>query len=363
VRAFEPAGRVTTIVLPARPAPVAACLSAPEVRRALWRIYLPGFRRYMSDAAGDARWQRLDLERVPVCEWTVMADAVTAALLLRACGVTPSPGCALLFETLIGGALEAADPQLTMRALLAAAMGRDRRARQLFGRLATMTCGCTSTMDLGWMLAAVCRYEMTAGENGRVARCAGELAGRLLANQDPSSGLFFAEDGSDGLLPAHSDATLASQASAIAGLAAFAEVSGDREIAERAARCADRLCLMQGSQGQWWSRYDVPDGVVAERYPVCVRHQDGTMPAALGALQRALGERRYDRAVAKGLEWAGGGNEAGECLIDERRGTVSGAIGRLGSTCDVHREMDVRQPACFVMATLSDPLWSAQVAV
>jgi hypothetical protein len=248
-------------------------------------------------------------------------------------------------------------------ALWAAAIGRDPRARELFDRLATMPCGFMTTIDVGWTLSAVCRYELLSGEQGRVARYASQLAARLLANQDRSSGFFHADDVCDALSHSASEGTLVSQAAAIAGLAAFAEVSSDHEMAQRAALCADRLCLMQGPQGQWWPRYDVLEGTVAARYPVYVRHQDGTVPAALGALQRALGDRRYDRAVAMGLRWVGGANEADELLIDEWHGSVSRAIAPHGSTFDVQREMDVRQPACFVMAMLSDPVWSRQVAL
>jgi len=79
--------------------------------------------------------------------------------------------------------------------------------------------------------------------------------------------------------------------------------SGDDPAALRAATaCADRICELQGSGGQWWWHYDARTDDVVEGYPVYTVHQHAMGPMALLDLTEA-GGRSYREAIERGLRW------------------------------------------------------------
>ena len=92
-----------------------------------------------------------------------------------------------------------------------------------------------------------------------------------------------------------------------------------------------------------------------------VVNQDGAVPAALGALQRVRSDRAYDEAIARGLQWVLGHNELHTGLIDTRWCFVARAIEQGPAGVVVQREMYAYQPARFIFATLSDPVWAGEV--
>jgi hypothetical protein len=91
-------------------------------------------------------------------------------------------------------------------------------------------------------------------------------------------------------------------------------------------------------------------------------NQDGAVPAALGQLQRTLGDTRYDQAIARGLEWEFGANEIAESLVNEGEGFVARAIESNNGAFRLSREMYAYQPARCLYALLSDQRWSTEVA-
>jgi hypothetical protein len=96
--------------------------------------------------------------------------------------------------------------------------------------------------------------------------------------------------------------TFADQMYAIYALSAFAREFEIEEPLESALRCANLVCALQGDKGQWWFLYDTRRGCVANRYPVCSAHQDGTAPTALLSLQEATNQT-FHAAVQNGLSW------------------------------------------------------------
>jgi hypothetical protein len=114
----------------------------------------------------------------------------------------------------------------------------------------------------------------------------------------------------------------------IHALSWFAKLVGERAALNTAAGCAERLCSLQGAQGQWWWHYDYRTGEVIERYPVYAIHQDAMGPMALFALGRAGGPN-FGRSIAKGMDWLTSAPELqGGSLIDEATGVIWRKVAR-----------------------------------
>lgn len=229
-----------------------------------------------------------------------------------------------------------------------------------------------ASMETAWLLAGLCRAasskESWAGRLGdAVHSLAAGIAGALLANQSPSTGLFPLGRSPRRLnvVAAAEERRLgsfASQTYPVAALAAYAawraaeDGSAPAPSAALAAavRCADRLCALQGPAGQWWWIYHVESGEVVVRYPVFSVHQDGMAPMALLCVLAAAGATgaarlsrgpidagapaeararpdvaRYAAALLAGLEWSAAPPEMrGETLEDGSGGTLWRAIQR-----------------------------------
>lgn len=139
----------------------------------------------------------------------------------------------------------------------------------------------------GWTCERLCLNQGEHGFFGHLAKSA-TLAGRLRGG----IGSF------------------ADQVYPIYALSKFYEVSEKRQVLERARRCADAICRVQGELGQWWWHYDAVSGRVMERYPVYSVHQEGMAPMALFALEQAAG-LDYEEPIERGLAWIFGRNEVG----------------------------------------------------
>lgn len=95
----------------------------------------------------------------------------------------------------------------------------------------------------------------------------------------------------------------------------------DERAAEIACRCAERMCELQGPDGQWWWHFDVRTGRTLERYPVYSVHQDSMVPMALLALSRAC-DKDHWVSIEKGLHWLTQPSEGTDSLIDQQRNTI-----------------------------------------
>ena len=142
-----------------------------------------------------------------------------------------------------------------------------------------------ATVDCAWMLMAA----LAAQHLGDTSGLAGRAAERLFEAQGPF-GLFphTLPASSNGRLRAHVGC-FADQVYPIQALSRLYAAHGDRAALAAAKACADRICALQGPDGQWWWHYDVRDGSVVEGYPVYSVHQHAMAPMALLDLREAGG--------------------------------------------------------------------------
>jgi len=180
------------------------------------------------------------------------------------------------------------------------------------------------TVELAWSLAAL----VVPGSDATDEQLAKAAAARLLRSFRGSSGVFphWPADGRLRGLRAHI-ACFADLVYPIQALSFYYRTSGSDEALRVARRCAERLCELQGPQGQWWWHYDVRSGRVVERFPVYAVHQDAMGPMALQALQEACGAD-YRAAIRKGVEWLIDPPEIDGSLIDEQAGVIWRKVAR-----------------------------------
>ena len=155
--------------------------------------------------------------------------------------------------------------------------------------------GSHPTVEIAWALAAATLDPRVAGSSLQK-----RLAAGLRMAWNPRSSLFGHAAG-DRSARAHVTC-FADQVYPIFALSRFAAQQRDLGALDAAARCARRICMLQGADGQWWWHYDHRTGDVIERYPVYAIHQDAMAPMALRALQEAGGGQFEDR-TRNGLRW------------------------------------------------------------
>ncbi len=178
-------------------------------------------------------------------------------------------------------------------------------------------------VDLAWVLTALVIDGAAAADS-----LAEATAARLLASFRESSSLFphWPAGSKSASLRSHVGC-FADQVYPILALSHYFRVSGLPEALTAAQRCADRVCALQGPEGQWWWHYDVRTGRVIEGYPVYAVHQHAMAPMALFALQDACGIDHTD-AVTKGLKWLARSPEIDSSLIDPAAGVIWRKVAR-----------------------------------
>src|SRR5262249_8157521 len=119
----------------------------------------------------------------------------------------------------------------------------------------------------------------------------------------------------------------ADQVYPIQALARLAAAEDDFGALEAAERCADAICDLQGTAGQWWWHYDVGARSVVEPYPVYSVHQHAMAPMALMELYEAGGGDRLPETVA-GLQWLDRHPESRRPLVSDRHALIWRKIGR-----------------------------------
>lgn len=335
------------------------------LRPALWRTYLSALRRFRSE--GDGILPR-SFERT-ASGWTPTepcplgtAEVLRCACLLRSRGIDPHFDVDDLLTRLVRQ-VRTSDYQALALAVSAATAARSPYAFELCRLLEQrLDQSAPGSMGLGWALSAI-SHVAGLTTTGALSRLAADLHRRLVANQDARSGLFFASARRHGIWRRRRrDTTLSAQTFPIIALTTFALTFDRPEGLAPAVRCADRLVALQGEQGQWWWRYETRGGTVVDRYPVYSVNQDAAMPEALGRLQRALGDRRYDAVIERGLEWQAGRNEVGHSLVDPSAATVARSVTATAAGFEVSWELYAYQPARCLQALLSDPDWAIEAA-
>ena len=179
-------------------------------------------------------------------------------------------------------------------------------------------CGAYPTVELSWALTAL----VIGGKQTCDVALVERIANTLMGSFRQESGLFPHGPAKKGLAALRAHVTcFADFVYPIQALSYYYQATGDARAAEVACRCAERMCQLQGRQGQWWWHYDVRTGQVVERYPVYSVHQDAMAPMALLALAEACGDD-HSASIEKGLRWLFNHPERAGILVDTKRDVI-----------------------------------------
>jgi hypothetical protein len=180
------------------------------------------------------------------------------------------------------------------------------------------------TVELSWALTALAIDGCEATDMALAERIADVLIGSFRQE----SGLFSHAPAKTGLsaLRAHVSC-FADFVYPIQALCYYHLATGNARAAEVAISCAERMCQMQGPQGQWWWHFDVRTGRVVEHFPVYSVHQDSMAPMALFALAEACGQD-YSESIEKGLHWLCNPVEITGTLVDTERNVIWRKVAR-----------------------------------
>lgn len=179
------------------------------------------------------------------------------------------------------------------------------------------------TVDCSWtLIAAVAGAPL--GDTRTLTRLTRD---RLLKGQGPH-GLFphHLPQSASGRWRAHIGC-FADQVYSTQGLSRLSMLTHDPEALAAANASGGAICRLQGPQGQWWWHYDTRNGTVVEGYPVYSVHQHAMGPMALLDLREAGGTDHME-AIAKGIDWLDGPNEAGQSLVCEANNVVWRKVAR-----------------------------------
>jgi hypothetical protein len=179
------------------------------------------------------------------------------------------------------------------------------------------------TMEMAWVLAGLAHMRVAGAPGLRVLPDLAFRTYRLMIQNQGTEGIFSHQAGSESYTGKFRGwlGSFADQVYPIYALSKFAQAWGVEEAVRRARRCADTLCSLQGTMGQWWWHYDSASGRAVGRYPVYSVHQDGMAPMALFALNEVSGVD-YDGPVQKGMKWIYGANELGVDMRDLPTNTI-----------------------------------------
>jgi len=180
------------------------------------------------------------------------------------------------------------------------------------------------TVELAWSLTALVA-DGAAILDEALAR---SVTRRLLASFRERSALFpHWPKGVRGSFTRSHVSCFADQVYPIQALSYYYQKTGDADVISMACRCADRICELQGHEGQWWWHYDIRTGQVVEHFPVYAVHQDAMGPMALRALEEA-GGGCYAEAIERSVRWFSQAPELETSLIDHEAGVIWRKVGR-----------------------------------
>ncbi|HEV2397907.1 MAG TPA: hypothetical protein VGS27_13255 [Candidatus Sulfotelmatobacter sp.] len=186
------------------------------------------------------------------------------------------------------------------------------------------------TMELSWFLTGLSQANVT-GMSAEVEGLA-EKTYRLICGNQGDSGLFghMSRWNSSAGIVRGNIGSFADQVYPTVALAHFSRSFGVAEAYDRAFRCAEMICKLQGPLGQWWWHYEANAGRVVECYPVYSVHQHGMGPMALLALGGAS-QGRFESHIRQGLNWVNGHNELQLDLEDRTTNVIWRCIRPEGS--------------------------------
>ncbi len=161
-------------------------------------------------------------------------------------------------------------------------------------------------MELEWLLTGL-SYAYQTWHHSSIEEMAHQVYQSLLGYYfHPMTGLFSCASGEGGArvksLSRQRLGFLAEQAYGIYAFSVYAQNFNDPLAAEYALSSGRRLCALQGNEGEWWWRYNVQTGRVANRYPLFPVHQDAVVPMALTKLEQVSGES-FQESIEQGHSW------------------------------------------------------------
>ncbi len=176
-----------------------------------------------------------------------------------------------------------------------------------------------STTELSWLLTGICATYQRLCADDMLRNLALHYFKAITNNFNPQTGLFrHSMVKTD--LRSHIG-NFADQIYSVFALSLFYEVFNHKQALAYAEQCADRLCVLQGGQGQWWWHYHSRYGIVTFPYPVFSVHQDGMGPMGLQKLSSVSG-KNFDVPIYRGLDWLFGSNELDSEMIDWDRNLI-----------------------------------------
>lgn len=186
--------------------------------------------------------------------------------------------------------------------------------------------------SIGWTLAAFSALYHKVDRSAFIEHVCESIADLIRGAFDLRTQLFRyhieRENHTESLFGYHrAFGNFAVQSYPIYALSAYYQATKDERALRTARACADKICSLQGPQGQWWWIYNVNRGTVADKFPVFSVHQDGMGPMALAKLQR-VGGGNYEQNIARSFQWLYGDNELEVPMINWEKHWIIRAIQR-----------------------------------
>lgn len=188
------------------------------------------------------------------------------------------------------------------------------------------------TMELSWFLSGLTHVSLAEPRHAISIRKTAARAYEVLQRNQGDHGFFghLASTRSlTGALRGHIG-SFADQVYPIYALAKFGATYDVSAATDAARICAESICRVQGTLGQWWWHYNARNGKVFENYPVYSVHQHGMAPMALFALEEA-GVGDFTRSIYKGVRWIMGNNELGRDFREETGKVIWRSVYRSGT--------------------------------
>lgn len=179
--------------------------------------------------------------------------------------------------------------------------------------------GSHPTVEVAWCLTAQSIDGDSAGRDEPFAR---QLADRLMRSFSERSELFpHWPAGADAPWSRAHVSCYADLVYPIQALSHYSRFAQDPQALSVARRGADKMCALQGPQGQWWWHYDVRTGRLLEPFPVYAVHQDAMGPMALYDCQDA-GGGDYRAAIRQSVLWFDNAPELTDFNLNDRSSDV-----------------------------------------
>ncbi len=178
------------------------------------------------------------------------------------------------------------------------------------------------TFELAWLLTGLCYAHQNIKDDADHNSLILKLYNAIMKNCNTDTGLFgYRQAGAWPATIRNKIGNFADQIYSVYALSTYYDIFKQSDALKHALRCANRLCELQGSQGQWWWHYQSQKDIIASSYPIYAVHQDGMAPMTLYKLSSVSGQD-FQPAIQKGLNWLRGNNELGIEITDWNKNII-----------------------------------------